>query len=208
MISSLAISHSSLRPGVPRRKAGFTLIELLVVIGVVSILGTITIGTSRMLVQTSRERRTKVTRDALNVALHRYRTEYQQWPVSKSDKNWDSHSTREGTTAYNGYEWYEWKSNNDRVFGALRKNDRDNPDNIRFIDETAVYTRDSSGKKVVPLANAGSGNHALCYAMKRDNKPEPYIVWICFDTDEAEVGPRDGNFKTGESDDDDAKYGY
>ena len=185
---------------------GFTLIEILVVVAIMAILGTVTIGTSRMLIQTSRERRTKITREALNVALHRYRTEYQEWPVSKND-GYDRKGKRQGTTAYNGYDWYEWKESNYRVFNALRKGDKDNPDDIRFFDETTVYTQDSSGNKVVPLSESGNGNPVLCYAMKRDNKPSPFTVWICFDTDEAEVGPRDSALEAGGIEKDDDLYG-
>ena len=215
MNSSLVTRHSSLPCGAPRRKTGFTLVELLLVIAVMSILGTITVGTSRLLVQNSRLRRTRVARDALNVALHRYRTEYQEWPVSKSDRSWDDYydpSQNEDRTSggekwlgvKNGCIWYGWKENNDRVFHALRKNG--NPDEIRFIDDTTLYAK--NGNKVVPLSEAGSGSHALYYAMKRDNKPAPYTVWICFDTDEAEVGPRDDGIQAGDEDSEDAKYGY
>ena len=216
MNSSFVIRHSSLPFGDPPRKAGFTLIEILIVVGIMAILGTITLGTSRLLIQTSRERRAKVTRDALNVALHRYRTEYQQWPVSKSDVGSKKGDYREGTTAYNGCYWYEWKDNNDEIFDALRAGG--NSEGIRFLDETTVYTKTGSGKtaKVVPLSETGANSkgNTLCYAMKRDNKPAPFIVWICFDTDEAEVGPRDDYFMrdynelNGITDDsDDAKYG-
>lgn len=176
-----------------RASSGFTLVELLLVVAVISILGTIIVGGSRMLVQTSRNRRAAITREALNVALHRYRTEYQSWPVEKADA--DSHDKRDGSTAYNGYEWYLWRRSNARVFDALRTtNQEKNPDQLRFIDETAVYTTttgDDTGK-LIPLSTAGTGaGKNLFYAKKRDNKPAYFEVWICYDTDEAEVGPRD-----------------
>lgn len=175
----------------PRRRSAFTLVELLLVITVIGILGTIVAGGSRMLIQTARHRRAKITREALNVALHRYRTEYQSWPVKKGDA--DDHSKRGGTSAYNGYEWYRWKKSNSMVFDALRtSNKTKNPDQLRFFDETALYTTttgDDSGR-LIPLSTAGTGSGKnLFYAKKRDNKPAYYVVWICYDTDEAEVGP-------------------
>lgn len=188
-------------------KSGFTLVELLVVIAVMAILGTIVLGSSRMLIQTAREHRTRTTRDALNVALHRYRTEYQEWPVSKSDAKGQPHDKREGTSAYNGYEWYQWKEDNWKIFDELRA--VNNPDKITFLDEAAVYTSSSSGEKVIPLADAaGNTGHSLYYAMKRDNKSAPFLVWICFETDEAEVGPRDGSFQAGYISEEDKAYGY
>lgn len=186
------------------RQRGFTLIELLIVISIMALLGLIIVGGSRMLLQTARERRSAITRAALDVAIHRYRTEYQRWPVSLSDKNWDSSSTIDGC------KWYEWKNNNSRVFDALRAgNTEGNPDGLRFIDETAIYTTDTgdAGGKLITLSKAVvEPGKNLFYAMKRDNKPAPFTVKICFDTDECEVGP--GSFNAGEDANEGENYGY
>lgn len=194
--------------GAQRHRAGFTLIELLVVISVIGILGTIIIGSSRMLLQTSRERRSKITRETLSVALQRYRTEYQCWPVSRQEASSQTKSKRENTNAYNGYYWYKWEKDNYEIFDALRVGNRQgNPDDIRFIDETSVYTAKGAGEAVTPLSSAsGTTGHSLYYAMKRNNKAAPFIVWICFDTDECEVGP--DSFDAGYINEEDKSYGY
>ena len=195
------------------------------------LLGTIVLGSSRMLVRTSRERRANVTRDALNVALHRYRTEYQRWPVSKksSQSNLPSDEDarkRRGTKAYNGSDWYRWDVDNYKIFDALRVGNKSrdmNPDDIRFLDESATFGAEGNREDgaIKPLSQlGGSTGHSLFYGMKRDNKAAPFAVWICFDTDEAEVGfynrKAGGEYKYKESmrdgaeseDDEDAAYGY
>lgn len=187
-------------------RSGFTLIELLVVISVMAVLGTIVLGSSRVLVQTSRVRRSTVTREALNVAMNRYRTEYQQWPVSRSEAKNSCDKHIEAKDSSNGYDWYEWSKKNYVVFDALRANN--NTDSIRFIDETAIFT-DDDNHKPIPLSSAsGSSGHSLCYVTRRTNKAEPFTVRICFDTDECIVGP--DSFKdqldSEEEDDEDAKY--
>lgn len=215
------------------RRVGFTLVELLVVIAVMGILGTIVLGSSRMLIRTARERRAKVTRDALNVALHRYRTEYQHWPVSKKDSRAnlpgnenDDERKRRGTDAYNGEDWYRWDVDNYKIFDALRVGNKSrdmNPDDIRFIDESATLGSDGNREDgaVSPLSQLnGTTGHSLFYGMRRDNKAAPFAVWICFATDEAEVGfynkNAGGEYKNKENmkdgaeseDEEDKAYGY
>lgn len=189
------------------RRSAFTLIELLVVISVMSMLGLIIIGGSRMLLQTARERRSVITREALRTALHRYRTDYQHWPVSPSDKKFKSDSKSKDD---DGFTWYKWDSSNYLVFDALRTgNEEGNPDDLRFIDETVIYTTDTgdSGGKLVTLSKAGAGlGKSLFYAMKRDNKPAPFTVEICFDLDECRVGP--DYFAAGAESDANENYGY
>lgn len=180
------------------KRSGFTLIELLVVIAVLAILCTIVIGASSMMMQTSRARRYSITAEVLKVAIMRYRTEYGVWPVDRDEK-FDSH---------NG-DWYYLIENNDKVIDALRTciqgNDL-NPEGIRFIDETTIYTSD--GDNMIPFnkVTRNTGN-PIVYRVKHGHykgsskKWDYYKIGFNFRDDTVSVGPVGDSMTTGGVDD-------
>lgn len=178
------------------KRSGFTLIELLVVIAVLAILCTIVIGASSMMMQTSRARRFSITKEVLKVAIMRYRTEYGVWPVTKDD----SFDRRSG-------DWYYLSDNNDKVINALRTCNQErnmNPDGIRFIDETTIYT--SNGDDMVLLSQAsGNKGHQIVYRVKSgriegtSKKWALYEIGFNFRDDLVDVGP--GTMVDGSEDD-------
>lgn len=169
-----------------KKHGGFTLIELLVVIAVLAILCTIVIGASSMIMQTSRERRFTITKEVLKVAIMRYRTEYGVWPVSKED---DFDREKDGV--------YYLSTNNDKVLNALRTCNQEknmNPDGIRFIDETTIYTSD--GDDMIPLHKAsGNKGHKIVYRVKNGRIEETSKKWALYEIgfnfrdDSVTVGP-------------------
>ncbi len=116
------------------KKGGFTLLELLVVIVVISILATIVIGGANYALRVAREKRVNLSCKTLQSAIHRYYTEYNEWPGDGRRPNSD------GKVVYSG-------EDNKKIFGALRADNteappRGNRDGIVFIDATAFFTRD------------------------------------------------------------------
>ena len=114
------------------KKNGFTLLEILVVIVVIGILATLVAGSATFAVRSAREKRVKISCAVLQTAIYRYRTEYNEWPG-------------DGSGTFSG-------DNNKKVFSMLRADSDDNPDHIRFIDETAFFTTTSGGKEAQKLS--------------------------------------------------------
>ena len=117
------------------KKSGFTLLELLVVIVVISILATLVVGGANYTLRVAREKRVNLSCKTLQTAIHRYHTEYNDWPGGKTPGS-------DGEVEYSGAE-------NSKVFGALRISNTEAPpkgnkDEIVFIDETAFFTPDGS----------------------------------------------------------------
>lgn len=170
-----------------RWNSGFTLIELLVVIAVLAILGTIIMGGARMMMRTSRKRRFTMTKEVLQTALMRYRAEYNGWPVA-----------RDGGDAK-----VSFKGDNYKVFGPMRvgANSADqNPDGIRFFDETSLLTL--QGDRVVPLSSmSGNSETPVVYVPVSGRGHAFYEVNIDFELDTVKVGPDD--MEDGGKDDDD-----
>ena len=72
------------------------------------------------------------------VAIYRYRAEYNEWPGGYKD-SWGKKHVFAG-------------DDNKEVFSMLRADSDDNPDHIRFIDETAYFTTTSGGKEAQKLS--------------------------------------------------------
>ena len=109
------------------KRNGFTLLELLVVIVVIGILATLVAGAAGYATRSARAKRMGISCKTLETAIHRYRTEYGEWPGGYKGK--DTSKTFSGEA-------------NASVFGMLRVNSDDNPDHIRVLDETAFFTPD------------------------------------------------------------------
>lgn len=119
--------------GTAMKKGGFTLLELLVVIVIISILATLVVGGANYTLRVAREKRVNLSCKTLQTAIHRYYTEYNDWPGGKTPNG-------DGNVQYSGDE-------NKKVFGALRASNTESPpkgnkDEIVFIDETAFFTPD------------------------------------------------------------------
>ena len=112
------------------RKNGFTLLEILVVIVVIGILATLVAGAAIFAVRSARDKRVKISCAVLQTAIYRYRAEYNEWPGGYHD-SW-------------GGEHIFLDDDNKDVFSMLRVDSDDNPDHIRFIDETAFFTPDDA----------------------------------------------------------------
>lgn len=148
-----------------RKKTGFTLVEILLVVAVMAILGTIILGAARYIAKIAREKRADTTLAVLDTAVQRYRSEYNEWPTP-------------------GGETFRGKDNA-AVFGRLRENSDDNEKEIRFFDETTLFTVDSKGKPI-SLAKAGDGDKPIVY-VSRDGKVQYFNVTYDFDIDSAVI---------------------
>ncbi len=159
------------------KRNGFTLLELLVVIVVISILATIAMTAAAYAMRSSRAKRMAISCRTLELAIHRYRTEYGEWPGGYRGKD--------KSKTYSGEE-------NASVFGMLRTKSNDNPDHIRFLDETAFFTPD--GDFGADKLCDTTGNRALIcqyrsgrWTRKGTNKYLYYKVVIDFDDETVTV---------------------
>ncbi len=168
--------------GAKMKKNGFTLIELLVVIVVVGILATFVVGGANYAVRVSREKRRMISCQTLQTAIYRYRTEYNEWPGGVTpSKGKTSHTFSD--------------EDNAKVFGMLRtSNEKDNPDGINFIDETAFFTKDpEEDGAVIKLSDpkVRSGNKPLVYIARSGrwtNKEGKYLYYrVTIDFDDETV---------------------
>ena len=114
------------------KKNGFTLLEVLVVIVVIGILATLVVSAAPFAMRAAREKRVEISCSVLQTAIHRYRSEYNEWPGGY-EKGWGKSHVFSG-------------ANNKKVFSMLRVGSDDNPDHIQFIDETAFFTTASGGE--------------------------------------------------------------
>lgn len=136
------------------KKSGFTLLELLVVIVIISILATLVAGGANYAMRVARARRVQISCDALETAIHRYHTEYNDWPGGKTPG-------ASGKVEYSGAE-------NAKIFGALRDSNNNsvpkgNPHGITLIDETALFAPD--GENATKLAEK-DGSQPLVFASR------------------------------------------
>ena len=129
------------------KKDGFTLLELLVVIVVIGILATLVVGGANYALRVARAKRVATSCDTLQTAIHRYYTEYNEWPGCSQ--------TSSGKATFEG-------ENNSKVFGALRASN--NRDGITFIDETAFFTPDGSDE--AQKLSETTGNRPLVYGSR------------------------------------------
>ncbi|MBQ6925317.1 MAG: prepilin-type N-terminal cleavage/methylation domain-containing protein [Kiritimatiellae bacterium] len=127
------------------RKNGFTLLEILVVIVVIGILATLVAGSATFAMRSARDKRVKISCTDLQTAIYRYRAEYNEWPGGKAPKDLKDKYKRVVGGIWSG-------DDNKDVFSMLRADSDDNPDHIRFIDETAYFTTTSGGKEAQKLS--------------------------------------------------------
>lgn len=111
------------------KKDGFTLLELLVVIVVIGILATLVVGGANYALRVARAKRVSLSCNVLQTAIHRFHTEYNEWPG--------------GGTPNSNHQVVFTGEGNKAVFGPLRVDSKDNPDGIVFLDETAFFTPDN-----------------------------------------------------------------
>lgn len=150
------------------KKSGFTLLEVLVVIVVISILATLVTGAASYALRVSREKRVAVSVKVLETAITRYRSEYNEWPGGYEGND------KSKTFAEAG---------NAQVFGMLRVDSSDNPDKIRFLDETAFFAME--GGELVKLSET-TGAKPLAF-MTRSGKLRYYKVTINYADETASV---------------------
>ena len=132
------------------KRNGFTLVELLVVIAIMGILATFVVGAAGYASRVSREKRKDISCHSLEVAIARYRTEYNEWPGGYN-----------GSGASHVFE----RAKNADVFGMLRiDDDKNNPDKIRFLDETAFFTTTPGGKELRKLSETTGAQPLACLA--------------------------------------------
>ena len=154
-------------------RSGFTLLELLLVIAVMAILGSIILGGANYVTKVARVKRAQTTAKALEVALSRYRAEYNVWPKGGSEK-------KTGTVTFE-------EENNQKVFNMLRAdNETDNENGIHFLDETSLLTvKEEDGEEVlVPYSDVAGG--PLCF-LSRNGTICYFKVKINLDDDTVEV---------------------
>lgn len=128
---------------------GFTLIELLLTIVIISILGLIVVGGIELVGKSSRSKRISLTCRVLEAALQRYHAEYNEWPVERDQS-----------------EQRTFTDDNYLVFNALREDDDRNYDNLRFIDETTLFTTKggSLSGEAIPLSQSKNYVSPLVFA--------------------------------------------
>ncbi len=166
-------------------REGFTLLEILLTMTVLAILGTIVIGGVNLVNGNARAKRNALTCEVLEVALNRYKTEYNQWPVDREGDN--------ETRVFDG-------EDNAEVFSALREENDQNFENLRFIDETTLFTTEDGdlSSPVIQLSKTTAGsNRPLVYVPKNNRKSKTsskktsrvryFKVTINFDTDTVKV---------------------
>lgn len=172
------------------KRNGFTLLELLVVIVVVGILATLVSSAAGYATRSARAKRMGISCMTLETAIHRYRTEYGEWPGGYKGK--------EKKKTFSG-------EDNASVFGMLRATSDDNPDHIRFLDETAFFTPDGDAG-ANKLCDATGDRPLVCqyrsgrWTSKNGNKYLYYKVVIDFDNETVDVSVSGFN---DEGDDDD-----
>ena len=163
--------RSRLQPSLQRRPgAGFTIIELITVISLIAMLIAILFGAAQYVVKSARKQRANVTARVLEVAVASYRHEYGHWPLpddSTGDNLETTLSTMSGQAAATNSDanWIAIKTNNSftvaftnmanyLVFDRMRAitnntaGPAENPNNIRFVDDGAVYVI-NNGQRVL-----------------------------------------------------------
>ena len=198
------------------KRNGFTLMELLVVIVVIGILATLVAGAARYAMRAARTKRKDISCGILKTAIHRYRTEYGDWPHPENNKGtarWvDAGSIHKRQV-------YDFTgADNASVFGMLRATSDDNPDHIRFLDETTFFTPDgdsgasklcdtTGGKPLVCQYRSGrwtskSGNKYLYYTVTFDYEYEDVTVSVSGFNDEGADDEDDDEDENHRGDDD------
>ena len=157
------------------RSHGFTLVELLVVVAVIGILVTLVTGAAQRALGLARARNVEVSRQVLETALLRYRTDYNEWP---DDLEHGNASSDEKTYTYSG-------TANKYVLSPLRYISQANSRKIRYIDETAFLTEDGSGFKKISSVDT-SDDIPFVYR-SRSGKKYYFEVVINADDDMASV---------------------
>jgi len=137
------------------KRNGFTLLEILVVIVIIGILATLVAGSASFAMRVAREKRVSLSCRVLETAIHRYRSEYNDWPGGYTGEN--------SSKTFSG-------DDNKKVFGMLRIGSADNPDNIQFIDETAFFTTMSGGKEAQKLSETDPSTSRPLVFLSRSGK--------------------------------------
>jgi prepilin-type N-terminal cleavage/methylation domain-containing protein len=157
-----------------RGHAGFTLLELLAVMLILAVLMGIMTQAAQLVIRAAREKRLTMTTRTLETALARYRDEYRQWPID------EAHAT------VNGFEYTVTGDDNKHWFAMLRENSPANSRNIRFVDETTIFTLKDG--KPIPLHKAAAEGVTPPHPFVGVNRRrEPVYFNIRIDTDKDTV---------------------
>jgi prepilin-type N-terminal cleavage/methylation domain-containing protein len=130
---------------------GFTLIELLAVVVIIAILLGIMTGAAQFVVKVARDRRLSMTCRALESAMSRYRHEYGAWPIPRVPNTpAGDYDQAYLDTPTNRFYFVVDGANNKEWFHLLRAtpNNALNAKQIRFVDDTTIFTVDSQGARI------------------------------------------------------------
>ncbi len=170
------------------RREAFTLMELLVVIVIIAVLGTIIMGSATYITRVARVKRAEATAAVLQTALYRYRADYNKWPGESKF----SSMLAKGKATFTG-------DDNKEVFDPLRQHNNDK--NIRYLDESTLFTATSTKGPAIKLSAAGNSKVPLVFA-KRDSTLGYFKVVFDVDIDTVTVSADDDDDYYGGSDDD------
>ncbi len=138
-----------------------------------AILGSIILGGASYVTKVARVKRAQTTAKALEVALSRYRAEYNRWPKGNA-------TSSEGTVTRSG-------KDNASIFNMLRAdNENDNRNGVHFFDETSLFTVvEEDGEEVlVPYSDEPGG--PVCF-LSRAGAIRYFTVTINLDQDTVSV---------------------
>lgn len=135
-----------------KNNKGFTLVEILGVILLIAMLLTIAMTAASHVIRGARIRQIVMTFPVLENAIVNYNRQYGKWPgINPQDE--DGKYVRNSSTGEyydQGFVFGNSSPLNGKVIHDLLVDQ--NPDRIKFIDETVFRVWDNNNKKLVPLA--------------------------------------------------------